>query len=274
MMVILEMLSRAYGNEREAETYAARASLNQEAVLQLAVEAYELGLGMRSMEAPKDVAVGRADDIPDGERKIIEVENLSIGIFHHEGQWYAVRNSCLHRGGPVATGALKDGILTCPWHGYQYHLTSGELLSDPKARLAMYPVELRDGEIHLQIPVVKRDFIEISITEGQEPQPERRPLQANEFLLSQVGPGQAALVHAGGEAVAVFNVDGSYYATQEECTHAQGPLSEGELDGNIVVCPWHGSCFDVTNGEVMCPPARKPLKTYQVTLEGEIGRVE
>jgi nitrite reductase/ring-hydroxylating ferredoxin subunit len=80
-------------------------------------------------------------------------------------------------------------------------------------------------------------------------------------------------VEVDGEVVAVYNVDGDYFATQNSCTHARGPLSKGRLDGYNVICPWHDSCFDVRNGEVTCKPARKPVKTYQVQLEGEIGRV-
>jgi nitrite reductase/ring-hydroxylating ferredoxin subunit len=51
-------------------------------------------------------------------------------------------------------------------------------------------------------------------------------------------------------------------------------LSKGDLDGKVITCPWHFSCFDVTDGSVVCGPAEKPLKTFSVTILGEIGRVE
>ena len=274
MMVILELLARAYGHEREPETYSPRATIDHEAVLQLAVESYEVGLGMRTSTEPKDVMVGRAEDIPDGERKLVQVDDLSIGVFHHQGDWYAVRNSCLHRGGPVATGSLEGDVLTCPWHGYKYNVTNGELLADPKAKLDMYLVEVRDGELHLQIPVVWRDSIELSIVEEQEISVELAALNENEFPASQVGPGRTALVHLDGQPVAVYNVAGTFYATQEACTHADGPLSQGDLEGQVITCPWHGSCFDVTSGAVVCGPATEALKTYRVVVAGEIGQVE
>ena len=277
MMVILEMLSRAYGYERDAENYAERASVDGDAVLQLSVEAYELALGMRTARVPKEVLVGQAEEIPEGERKIVELAGRSIGIFHHAGSWYAVHNRCLHRGGPVATGSLQGDVLTCPWHGYQYNLTNGQLLQDPKAKLDQYPVEVRDGEIYLKIPVVQRDEIEISIVEAQSAPgapAAQAALQRNEFSPAKLEPGQATLVHVGGEAVAVFNVAGQFYATQDTCTHAGGPLSQGDLESKTVTCPWHGSCFDVTDGGVLCGPARKPLKTYRVSVDGEVGRVE
>jgi nitrite reductase/ring-hydroxylating ferredoxin subunit len=92
----------------------------------------------------------------------------------------------------------------------------------------------------------------------------------NEFRISEVPPGSALLV---GES-AVFNVAGSFCATQDKCTHRQGPLSEGKLDGSTVTCPWHGAQFNVCTGAVLRGPAKDPLKTYRVLVEGDIGRVE
>jgi nitrite reductase/ring-hydroxylating ferredoxin subunit len=51
-------------------------------------------------------------------------------------------------------------------------------------------------------------------------------------------------------------------------------LSEGELEGKTITCPWHSSCFDVTNGAVECGPAQKPLEVFNVLVEGDIARVE
>jgi 3-phenylpropionate/trans-cinnamate dioxygenase ferredoxin subunit len=96
----------------------------------------------------------------------------------------------------------------------------------------------------------------------------------NEFLTSELQPGQIKLVQVDGEDVAVYNVEGTFYATQNDCTHVGGPLNEGELNGKEVVCPWHASCFDVTSGAVTCPPAKKPLRTYRVTVDGAVGRVD
>jgi nitrite reductase/ring-hydroxylating ferredoxin subunit len=95
-------------------------------------------------------------------------------------------------------------------------------------------------------------------------------MAVNEFRISEVPPGSALFV---GD-VALFNVDGTFCATQGKCTHRQGPLSEGKLDGSTVTCPWHRAQFNVCTGAVLRGPATDPLKTYRVTVEGEIGRVE
>jgi nitrite reductase/ring-hydroxylating ferredoxin subunit len=93
--------------------------------------------------------------------------------------------------------------------------------------------------------------------------------KSGEFRMDQVPPGSALLVGT----VAVFNVAGRPCATQAQCTHQGGPLDEGTLDGSTVTCPWHGSQFNVCTGAVVRGPARDPLETYPVIIEGDIGRV-
>jgi nitrite reductase/ring-hydroxylating ferredoxin subunit len=95
-------------------------------------------------------------------------------------------------------------------------------------------------------------------------------LKENEFPVDAVPPSSALLV---GDA-AVFNVSGSFCATQAKCTHRGGPLNEGKFDGSMVTCPWHGTQFNVCTGAVLRGPATEPVKTYRVIVEGEIGRVE
>jgi nitrite reductase/ring-hydroxylating ferredoxin subunit len=95
-------------------------------------------------------------------------------------------------------------------------------------------------------------------------------LKENEFRIRDVPVGCALLV---GEVV-VFNVAGSFCATQGKCTHRQGPISEGKLDGSTVTCPIHGAQFNVCTGEVLRGPAKDPLGTYRVIIDGDIGRVE
>lgn len=275
LTVLLEMLTRAYSQEHEGESFLAPEEIDDQALLDLSVETYERSLGMaRSIEV-KTITVGPEAEIPEGERKIIQVEDLSIGIFHHQDQWYALHNSCLHRGGPICEGSLEGDTLTCPWHGYQYHLQDGRLLLDQSAALPMYKIEVVDGIITVQVPLLRRDRLDFSMSFGEQPEntPQLR-LDENQFLLSELQPGQVKLVHLAGQRVAVYNFEGQFYATQDECTHINGPLSQGELQGSQIICPWHASCFDVRDGSVACGPAEIPLKTYRVVVSGNIGSVE
>jgi nitrite reductase/ring-hydroxylating ferredoxin subunit len=292
MMAILEMLSRAYGHERELEQSSGRFTVDVESVQKLAVDIYEKGLGLVRSRPTREVLVAKASEIPNGERKIVQVGDLSIGIFHHKDQWAALLNHCLHRGGPVATGCLEDDTLICPWHGFQYNVLNGQLLVDPALKLQTFPVVHKGDDIYLVVPEGEEEVTVVptlsmeeeaaaaaaaAITAAETLPPIETPavpdLQENEFLLSELEPGEIRLVQVDGEDVAVYNVDGSLYATQNACTHVGGPLDEGELEGEIVTCPWHGSCFNVTSGAVTRGPAKLPLKQYRVQVEGNIVRV-
>ena len=98
----------------------------------------------------------------------------------------------------------------------------------------------------------------------------RSQLEENEFRIGEVPPGSVLLI---GDC-AVFNIEGGFCATQAMCTHKQGPLSEGSLDGTTVTCPLHGAQFNVWTGAVLRGPAKDPLKTYRVTVDGDIGRID
>ncbi len=83
-----------------------------------------------------------------------------------------------------------------------------------------------------------------------------------------ISPGSGILVEKDGERIALFNVNGSFFAIGDTCIHAGGPLSEGDLDGDAVTCPWHGVQFDVKTGEATGPPAKGPVTSYRVKVEG------
>lgn len=81
-------------------------------------------------------------------------------------------------------------------------------------------------------------------------------------------PGTGKVVQVDGRLIALFNLNGTFYALDNRCTHVGGPLGEGRVEGSIVVCPWHGSRFDITTGAVAGGPARRPVATYPVLVRG------
>ena len=83
-----------------------------------------------------------------------------------------------------------------------------------------------------------------------------------------VPAGGAIAVEVNGQKVALCNVDGKYYAIGNGCTHVGGSLSQGALNGTVVTCPLHGATFDVTTGNVLSPPARGNVTSYNVQVEG------
>ena len=87
--------------------------------------------------------------------------------------------------------------------------------------------------------------------------------------LSEVSPGEMKNVEVGDNQVLLANVGGTIYACDNLCTHAFAPLAEGDLDGEQVECPLHGSVFNVATGEVIDPPAVESLRVFQVRIEGQ-----
>jgi 3-phenylpropionate/trans-cinnamate dioxygenase ferredoxin component len=71
----------------------------------------------------------------------------------------------------------------------------------------------------------------------------------------------------GGERITIANTAGRLCAFNDECTHDGGPLSEGELEGDTVTCPWHFSRFDVCTGEIVDSPAEEPITVYELKVE-------
>ena len=92
---------------------------------------------------------------------------------------------------------------------------------------------------------------------------------------SDIPVGGLKAVDVRGTRIAIANVDGTYYAFEEACTHEQCSLVEnGELAGATLTCACHGSEFDVRTGGVLAPPARLPLKVYPIRVEGDVLRIE
>ena len=114
--------------------------------------------------------VGKVGEFKDGDRRIIFAGDNEIGVFRHEGQFYAYSNICLHQGGPACEGVVKgkvverlgpdksylgqtydhnDPHIVCPWHGWEYKLLTGECAPDPRLRLKKYDVVEREGGIYV-----------------------------------------------------------------------------------------------------------------------------
>jgi nitrite reductase/ring-hydroxylating ferredoxin subunit len=112
---------------------------------------------------PKHV-VARVEELPPGERKVVEVAGRSIGVFNVRGEYFALRNRCPHQGGPLCLGktwglvtgdlpgqfefSRKGEILACPWHGWEFDMRTGQSWCDPqKLRVRAYEVTVEQGEM-------------------------------------------------------------------------------------------------------------------------------
>jgi nitrite reductase/ring-hydroxylating ferredoxin subunit len=86
---------------------------------------------------------------------------------------------------------------------------------------------------------------------------------------SELAPGSVKAVAVGANTLAVYNIDGKFYVTDDECTHAAASLADGMLDGDVIECCMHMGSFHVPTGDVVAPPCEVPLRTYQVILKGD-----
>ncbi len=81
-------------------------------------------------------------------------------------------------------------------------------------------------------------------------------------------------VETAGLTLAVYNVDGAFYVTDDACTHGPGSLSEGFLEGDVIECNFHQGCFNVRTGDVVTPPCTVPIKTYAAVVDGGAVYIE
>ena len=87
--------------------------------------------------------------------------------------------------------------------------------------------------------------------------------------VGELSPGDMKMVEVGDDQIMLANVAGNIYACDNVCTHALFPLAGGDLDGEQVECPLHGSVFNVTTGQVVGPPADENLRVFQVRIDGQ-----
>ncbi len=95
------------------------------------------------------VAVGKVTDIQPGNGRTVSVGGKSIAVFNVNGTFYAIDDTCLHRGGPLGEGELQDNVVTCPWHGWQYDVASGANVRSPAVKVACYPVRVEGDEVQV-----------------------------------------------------------------------------------------------------------------------------
>jgi 3-phenylpropionate/trans-cinnamate dioxygenase ferredoxin subunit len=101
----------------------------------------------------------------------------------------------------------------------------------------------------------------------QTPETKNEEYQFYEVIeASEIPPGERLFIEIDDQPIIIFNVDGEFYAVDDECTHDNGPLSDGDLEGHCVTCPRHGAMFDIRSGKVKSLPAVKDISTYPIQI--------
>ena len=136
----------------------------------LAVDCYGTGKYLGRM--PGEIRVGAVSDFGDGVRRLVRDGDRTIGVFAHDGEFFAYLNVCPHMGGPVCEGVIiqkvetevepdghvglgrfseTDTHIACPWHGVEYDIRSGRCWSDPRLSLRAFEVTVRGDEVFLNV---------------------------------------------------------------------------------------------------------------------------
>lgn len=95
--------------------------------------------------------VASLSDLAAGSCKTVEANGRAIALFNVNGTIYALDNTCLHRGGPLGEGMLEGEVVTCPWHGWQYGVKTGENVMDSSLKVAAYPVQVEGNDIKVAV---------------------------------------------------------------------------------------------------------------------------
>lgn len=97
------------------------------------------------------VKAAKADEVGPGDAKVIEVGGKALALCNVDGKFYALDNTCLHRGGPIGEGAMNGTTVTCPLHGWQYDVTTGESTMNPAAKLTCYETKVEGDDVLVSI---------------------------------------------------------------------------------------------------------------------------
>lgn len=97
------------------------------------------------------VKVASVSDLAAGAAKTVDVNGRAVALFNVNGRIYALDNTCLHRGGPLGDGSLEGEVVTCPWHGWQYKVTTGENCTNSAVKVASYQVEVEGNDIKVAV---------------------------------------------------------------------------------------------------------------------------
>ena len=95
--------------------------------------------------------VAQVSEIPPGTGKVVQANGKSIAVFNCDGTFYAIDNTCKHRGGPLGEGSLSGTTVTCPWHGWEYHVASGACQMDPSITVQTFDVKVAGDDVLVSI---------------------------------------------------------------------------------------------------------------------------
>ena len=93
----------------------------------------------------------KVDEVPAGTVRELQIEGKAVALANVGGKFYAIDNTCLHRGGPLGQGVLDGKVVTCPWHGWQYDATNGKVVQNPGVGVDCFAIEVRGQDVFIDV---------------------------------------------------------------------------------------------------------------------------
>ncbi len=103
------------------------------------------------MTEGRRVKVASVGEVEAGQALVAEADGKTLALFNVDGTFYAIDNTCAHRGGPLGEGDLEGKVVTCPWHSWRWDVTTGMNVNNPGVRVGCFPVVVEHGEVFVQI---------------------------------------------------------------------------------------------------------------------------
>ncbi len=101
----------------------------------------------------KTVRVGSVGDLKPGECRTVQADGTAVALYNVGGKYYATHDTCPHRGGPLGEGTLEGDVVTCPWHGFQFNVTTGQCVGpNPALNAGSVAVSVQGGDLLVELP--------------------------------------------------------------------------------------------------------------------------
>ncbi len=91
------------------------------------------------------------DEVSPGNGMVVEVKDKCLAVFNVDGTFHVIDNMCLHRGGPLGEGDLEGETVTCPWHGWEYDVKTGQCINNPSSNVKAYKTIIEDGGVKIEL---------------------------------------------------------------------------------------------------------------------------
>ncbi len=208
-------------------------------------------------------------EISPGNCKTVMVEGTRFALYNVGGEFFVTQNHCTHKGAQLVKGELQGTTIQCSQHGWKFDIKTGECLAPGHGRkLRIYPVSIEQSSVVVELEGTEKPQSEVKHSKSVDEPAGKIQFHAVANI-NDLDDDEVMAVVVGKEEIALYRVDGKFYATHGLCTHEYVSLCDGFVEQGEIECPLHGACFDIKTGKAMSLPAEIDLKVFPVKLEGD-----